>query len=60
MVIEGGALGVALEEALQTSFMALCKECDAVVCCRVSPMQKALVRGMDGQEHQPQDQGGGT
>ena len=43
MVIEGGALAVCLRPELQDDFMALCKECRALVCCRVSPMQKAQV-----------------
>jgi len=43
MVIEGGALAVCLRPELQDEFMALCKECRALVCCRVSPMQKAQV-----------------
>jgi magnesium-transporting ATPase (P-type) len=43
IVIEGGALHVALDPELQDDLMALCKECKAVVCCRVSPMQKAQV-----------------
>eukprot|EP00775_Hariotina_reticulata_P007204 gene7204-7418_t len=46
IVIEGGALHVALDPELQDDLMALCKECKAVVCCRVSPMQKAQVTGM--------------
>jgi magnesium-transporting ATPase (P-type) len=44
IVIEGGALQWALEEHNQDLLMALCKECKAVVCCRVTPMQKAQVR----------------
>lgn len=44
IVIEGGALQHALEPACQDALMALCRECKAVVCCRVTPMQKAQVR----------------
>lgn len=43
IVIEGGALTYALERELQDGLMELCKLCRAVVCCRVSPMQKAQV-----------------
>jgi magnesium-transporting ATPase (P-type) len=43
MVIEGGALALCLRSELQDEFMSLCKECRALVCCRVSPMQKAQV-----------------
>ncbi|KAF8063036.1 ATP8B4 [Scenedesmus sp. PABB004] len=46
IVIEGGALHVALEPDLQDGLMALCRECRAVVCCRVSPMQKAEITTM--------------
>jgi hypothetical protein len=44
IVIEGGALNGALAPNNQASLMELCKECKAVVCCRVTPMQKAQVR----------------
>ncbi len=43
LVIEGGALAVCLAEFNQDAFLAMCKACKAVVCCRVSPMQKAQV-----------------
>jgi hypothetical protein len=43
IVIEGGALNAALSPDNQDTLMALCKECKAVVCCRVTPMQKAQV-----------------
>lgn len=43
IVIEGGALQWALEPDNQDILMELCKECKAVVCCRVTPMQKAQV-----------------
>lgn len=43
IVMEGGALTIALEQELQDALMELCKLCRAVVCCRVSPMQKAQV-----------------
>jgi len=43
IVIEGGALNMALADKVQDSLMELCRECKAVVCCRVTPMQKAQV-----------------
>ncbi|KAK9820083.1 hypothetical protein WJX72_005942 [[Myrmecia] bisecta] len=43
LVIEGGALAVALKAQNEDTFLDLCKLCQGVVCCRVSPMQKALV-----------------
>ena len=55
LVIEGGALAVALTRANQATFLALCSLCRAVVCCRVSPMQKAQVGHQDPEPHlQPQ------
>lgn len=47
IVIEGGALNACLTEPNQAAFMDMCRECRAVVCCRVSPMQKAQVGGRD-------------
>jgi phospholipid-translocating ATPase len=46
MVIESSALEEALKEANQEDFLKLCRRCQAVICCRVSPMQKAQVRGI--------------
>ena len=43
LIIDGKTLGFALEESLQPTFVSLAKECKAVICCRVSPLQKALV-----------------
>jgi hypothetical protein len=45
LVIDGAALAVALQPQHEDDLLALCKECSAVICCRVSPMQKAQVRG---------------
>lgn len=45
IVLDGGALHAALTPELQPLLMELCSLCRAVVCCRVSPMQKAQVRG---------------
>ncbi|CAM6101933.1 unnamed protein product [Calypogeia fissa] len=42
-VIEGSSLTVALEENNKVLFLELLKLCRSVVCCRVSPIQKAQV-----------------
>jgi magnesium-transporting ATPase (P-type) len=41
LVIDGAALALALAPAHEAAFLELCKACAGVVCCRVSPMQKA-------------------
>lgn len=43
LVIDGDALKVVLEDELKMKFLLLCKQCKAVLCCRVSPSQKAAV-----------------
>lgn len=44
VVIDGDALKLALEDAdSKRKFLLLCKQCKAVLCCRVSPAQKAAV-----------------
>jgi phospholipid-transporting ATPase len=43
LIIDGHSLGFALEEELEDLFIELGSYCKAVVCCRVSPLQKALV-----------------
>ncbi|CCH58256.1 hypothetical protein TBLA_0A04620 [Henningerozyma blattae CBS 6284] len=43
MVIDGKSLGFALESDLEDYLLAVGKLCKAVICCRVSPLQKALV-----------------
>lgn len=44
VVIDGDALKIALGDAdTQRKFLLLCKQCRAVLCCRVSPAQKAAV-----------------
>lgn len=43
LVIDGEALKLFLEEELRVKFLLLCKQCKAVLCCRVSPSQKAAV-----------------
>ena len=46
LVIEGGALQHALREDQQGHFLDLCASCTGVVCCRVSPIQKASVTSL--------------
>ncbi|ODQ56229.1 phospholipid-translocating P-type ATPase domain-containing protein [Saitoella complicata NRRL Y-17804] len=46
LVIDGDGLKLVLEEPLKSKFLLLCKQCKAVLCCRVSPSQKALVVNM--------------
>ncbi|KAK9463159.1 uncharacterized protein V1516DRAFT_684533 [Lipomyces oligophaga] len=43
LVIDGDALKLVLDEALKMRFLLFCKRCKAVLCCRVSPAQKAAV-----------------
>ena len=43
IVIDGDSLKLVLGETLQQKFLLLCKQCKAVLCCRVSPSQKAAV-----------------
>jgi len=43
LVIDGDALKLVLEDELKMKFLLLCKQCKAVLCCRVSPSQKAAV-----------------
>lgn len=43
IVIDGDSLKLVLDDALKTKFLLLCKQCRAVLCCRVSPSQKAAV-----------------
>lgn len=42
VVIDGDSLRYALEPSLKGLFLALGTQCSAVVCCRVSPSQKAM------------------
>lgn len=42
VVIDGETLRYALEDNLKPMFLDLTTRCDTVVCCRVSPSQKAL------------------
>lgn len=43
LVIDGKSLTYALEKDMEKLFLDLAVMCKAVVCCRVSPLQKALV-----------------
>ena len=43
VVIDGDSLKLVLEEELRQKFLLLCKKCKSVLCCRVSPSQKAAV-----------------
>lgn len=43
LVIDGKSLGFALEADLEDYLLYVGKSCKAVICCRVSPLQKALV-----------------
>jgi phospholipid-transporting ATPase len=43
LVIDGKSLTYALEKDMEKSFLDLAVMCKAVICCRVSPLQKALV-----------------
>lgn len=43
LIIDGRSLEFALEEDVKVTFLELACMCKAVVCCRVSPLQKALV-----------------
>jgi phospholipid-translocating ATPase len=41
VVIDGESLGYALQPGLKALFLSLGTQCAAVICCRVSPAQKA-------------------
>ncbi|KAK9473910.1 uncharacterized protein V1510DRAFT_362296 [Dipodascopsis tothii] len=43
LVIDGVSLDYALSPEIETDFLNLAVMCKAVICCRVSPLQKALV-----------------
>ena len=42
VVIDGETLRFALDPSIKSLFLELTTQCSAVVCCRVSPSQKAL------------------
>ena len=41
LIVDGKSLTFALEESVRKDFLDLCCSCQSVICCRVSPMQKA-------------------
>ncbi|OMJ21447.1 putative phospholipid-transporting ATPase DRS2 [Smittium culicis] len=43
LIIDGKSLDFALEKDIEDIFLELATLCKAVICCRVSPLQKALV-----------------
>lgn len=43
VVIDGDTLKLMLSDELKQRFLLLCKQCKSVLCCRVSPAQKAAV-----------------
>ncbi|KAF1993342.1 phospholipid-translocating P-type ATPase [Amniculicola lignicola CBS 123094] len=46
IIIDGDSLKLVLDDSLKRKFLLLCKQCRAVLCCRVSPSQKAAVVSM--------------
>uniref|UniRef100_A0A8C2CSJ9 Phospholipid-transporting ATPase n=1 Tax=Cyprinus carpio TaxID=7962 RepID=A0A8C2CSJ9_CYPCA len=43
LVIDGPTLSMAMSDELVEQFVELCKHCRAVLCCRVTPLQKSAV-----------------
>lgn len=43
LIIDGKSLVYALEDDMKEQFLSLAVDCASVICCRVSPKQKALV-----------------
>lgn len=43
LVIDGPTLSMAMSDELLDQFVELCKHCRAVLCCRVTPLQKSDV-----------------
>eukprot|EP01135_Chromosphaera_perkinsii_P001852 Nk52_evm1s212 gene=Nk52_evmTU1s212 len=43
LIIDGDSLNYALDDEVRSLFLDFALRCEAVVCCRVSPLQKALV-----------------
>lgn len=43
LIIDGKTLTYALEDDMKHQFLALAVDCASIICCRVSPKQKALV-----------------
>ena len=44
LIIDGKTLAYALEDDMKGYFLDLAVDCASVICCRVSPKQKALVK----------------
>lgn len=43
LIVDGRALEIALSNDIKDQLLRLAVRCDSVICCRVSPKQKALV-----------------
>lgn len=43
LIVDGKALEIALRSDVKAQFLPLAVDCASVICCRVSPKQKALV-----------------
>lgn len=48
LVIDGKCLMHALDPSLRVTLLNLSLNCSSVVCCRVSPLQKAQVKVLEG------------
>ncbi|KAF2737543.1 phospholipid-translocating P-type ATPase [Polyplosphaeria fusca] len=46
VIIDGDTLKLVLDDTIKRKFLLLCKQCRSVLCCRVSPSQKAAVVNM--------------
>ncbi|KAF1851843.1 phospholipid-translocating P-type ATPase [Cucurbitaria berberidis CBS 394.84] len=46
IIIDGDTLKLALDDTVKRKFLLLCRRCRSVLCCRVSPSQKAAVVNM--------------
>ncbi|KAJ5887422.1 hypothetical protein N7495_007463 [Penicillium taxi] len=46
VIVDGETLKILLSDEFKQRFLLLCKQCKAVLCCRVSPSQKAAVVNM--------------
>ncbi|KAJ5122948.1 hypothetical protein N7448_009045 [Penicillium atrosanguineum] len=46
VIVDGETLKLMLDDEFKQKFLLLCKQCKAVLCCRVSPAQKAAVVNM--------------
>ncbi|KAF7717935.1 Uncharacterized protein PECH_002660 [Penicillium ucsense] len=46
VIVDGETLKMMLDDEFKQKFLLLCKQCKAVLCCRVSPAQKAAVVNM--------------